>query len=96
MADSRQKRYGVAYNVMLDPTHRAMLEQIAEAEGVKGSNLIRRWVSQAFRMKFEGEPRCITGQNCLCPRVHEVPRQASVSDQELLQRHQGQNGPAAQ
>lgn len=81
---------------MLDTTHRAMLQQIAAKEGVPASQIIRRWISHAFRMEFEAEPRCISGLNCLCPRAHQTDRGPQTSDAELLQRHRASNGQEPQ
>lgn len=92
MADSRTKRYDVKYHLMLDQTHRAMLDQLAEKENVPASQIVRRWISQAFRMDFEAEPRCISGMSCLCPRAHINDAAPRVSDAELLQRHTRPNG----
>lgn len=94
MADSRTKRYDKPYHLMLDETHRAMLEQLAKKEATPASQVIRRWISSAYRMEFDAEPRCMSGLACLCPRVHLQERPQQISDEEILQRHRAANGQA--
>jgi hypothetical protein len=96
VADSRTKRYKKPYHLMLDETHQAMLAQLAEANHVPASQIIRQWISNAYRMQFDQEPRCMTGLDCLCPRSHNLDRGPLVTDRELLQRHGGHNGSTYQ
>ena len=92
MADPTAKRYTEQFNVMLDPTHHAMLRQLAERENVPASQLVRRWIDNGYRMSFAGEPRCITGMACLCPAAHAQFRTTPVSSEQLLAQHGGNNG----
>lgn len=93
MADSRTKRYSEQYNVMLDPSQKAMLDQMASLRGVPASQLVREWIDHAYRMAFNAEPRCVLGDKCKCPAVHALQAGQTITAAELLRQHGGQNGP---
>lgn len=92
MADPRTKRYGKPFNVQLDETSRAMLNQLAEAEKVPASQIIRDSIDKRFRMTFNREPRCVTGGMCLCPVAHTGAQHSSKTSAELVAERRGANG----
>lgn len=94
MADPTIKRFDRPYNVQLDETHRAMLNQLGVKNGVPGSQIIRQGIEMRYRMEFNNEPRCMTAATCLCPAVHVAPRGAQISAAELLAQRTAGNGAA--
>lgn len=96
MADSRTKRYSKPFNVMLDETHRAMLDQVAHRRAVPAAQVIRDMIDKAYRMEFANEPRCASGEGCLCPQAHYGRRPAPESSEDILKRQRSGNGEAPQ
>ena len=94
MADPTIKRFDKPFNVQLDETHRAMLNQLALKNSVPGSQIIRAGIEMRYRMEFNSEPRCMTTAQCLCPAVHVAPRTAQISATELLAQRTAGNGAA--
>ena len=92
MADPTEKRFTVDFNVQLDATHKAMLEQLAEDAGSKMSPVVRKLIDSAYRMRFNAEPKCVTGANCLCPQVHALQRGTQISGAELVRQQRASNG----
>lgn len=92
MNATRQPRFTEQYNVMLDTTHRSMLGQVAEDKGVPASQLVREWISNAYRMRFANEPRCVSGEQCKCPLAHAGQPARTASNEELLRSRSSGNG----
>lgn len=86
MTDRTKARFNLRMNTSLDETGQAMIQQLAKVDAVSEASIIRQLISQRFRMKFDQQPVCATGINCLCPQMHVPTLPRSESDTELLQR----------
>ena len=93
MTTYKTGRFKKPFHLLLDEAHRAMLEQVSDRRAVPAAQVIRNLIDQAYRMDFANEPRCATGEGCLCPQAHYGRRPAPVSSEELLRQQKATNGP---
>jgi hypothetical protein len=92
MADPTKKRMTIDFNAQLDATHKAMLEQLADARSRSMSDLVRGLIDSAYRMEFAKEPHCATGKDCLCAQLHALKAAQAPSSAELVAARQGGYG----
>lgn len=97
MSDPRIKRCTEVLNVQMPLACKAMVKEIARDEGVSAAKIVRELIELRYGQKFNNQPSCATGQRCLCPGMHSVQTQKSLTPDEMLAaRGNADNGPAGQ
>jgi hypothetical protein len=52
MPITENSEFSSRFNMVFKPEERAMLQRLAEAEGIKESALIRQWIGEAYAARF--------------------------------------------
>jgi len=82
----------IDFNVKLSENEKSMLDALAKDAGLTMSEVVRSHITARFRMRFANEPRCSSGNNCLCPNMHTLQNAARPSDADILKGLGPQNG----
>ena len=59
-------------NVLLDPEDRQRLAEIAKAEGLHASQIIRAMIRARHAIRCHGLPTCANSESCRCPQMHTL------------------------
>lgn len=82
----------IDFNVKLSQDDKDMLTQLAADSSLTMSEVMRASVARQFRMRFANEPKCSTGNLCLCPNMHTLQQASRPSDADILRGLENTNG----
>lgn len=88
----QKKTKTVEFNVKISDAERKMLGTIADSLKVSMAEVLRVTITQKFRMLFANEPVCISGSPCLCRQMHYIRDADALSDADLLEKVNSENG----
>lgn len=84
----------VDFNVKLSENEKEMLQALAKDSNLTMSEIVRSHITHRFRMRFANEPRCTSGNNCLCPNMHTLQNADKPTDSDILNALANPNGTA--
>lgn len=79
-----QDKKTIALNIQLSETSKEMLRQLKKDTGLGYGAILRDAIVMRYRMRFNNEPRCVDGQSCKCPHLHQIQQADKLTDAELM------------
>ena len=65
-----------SFNVLMSPEEYDRLVQVAAAQELPKSEVIRKLITSLHFMLLQGAPTCASGQRCFVPHLHPTDQRA--------------------